>query len=77
MNRRLVVTISLSLSLVGVPGGVLAQQTAAPVISGNVSGRCMGAANAGNWTITCGDIAPGAGTTVSISLPVAAAERIA
>ena len=40
MKRRLIVTISLSLSLAGVPGGVLAQQTAAPVISGNVIGDC-------------------------------------
>ena len=64
MNRRLVVTISLGLSLAGVPGGVMAQQTAAPVISGNVSGRCMGAANAGDSTITCGDLNPAPDMTV-------------
>jgi hypothetical protein len=40
MKRRLIVTVSLSLSLAGVPRGVLAQQAAAPVISGNVIGDC-------------------------------------
>jgi len=73
MKRRLIVTISLSLSLgvLGVHRGVLAQQTQPPIISGNVNGSCMMApptgnpgANAGDWTITCGDLNPGAGMTV-------------
>ena len=64
MNRRLVVTISLSLSLAGVPAGVLAQQTAAPVISGNVNGRCVAGGNAGDSTITCGDLNPAPDMTV-------------
>ena len=61
MTRRLIVTVSLSLSLAGVPGGVLAQQAAAPVISGNVIGDCGAGAHAGDSTITCGDLnrAPG------------------
>ena len=36
MKRLLIVTVSLSLSLGGVHCGALAQQTAAPVIPGNV-----------------------------------------
>ena len=64
MKRRLIVTISLSLSLAGVPGGVLAQQAAAPVISGNVIGTCGAGGNAGGSTITCGDLTRIPGTTV-------------
>jgi len=64
MKRRLIVTVSLSLSLAGVPGGVLAQQTAAPVISGNVIGNCGAGANASGSTITCGDLNPAPGMTV-------------
>jgi hypothetical protein len=71
MKRRLIATIGLSLGLVGVHGGAFAQQTQAPVITGNVNGSCMRAppagnhgANAGDWTITCGDLNPGAGMTV-------------
>src|SRR5215211_4653313 len=75
MKRRLIATISLSLSLGmglgGMHSGALAQQTQAPVISGNVNGSCVMAppagntgANAGDWTITCGDLNPGSGMTV-------------
>ena len=44
MKRRHIVTVSLSLSMVGVHDGALAQQAAAPVISGNVIGNCAGEA---------------------------------
>ena len=64
MKRRHIVTIGLSLSLFSVPGGVLAQQTAAPIITGNVNGRCVAGANAGDSTITCGDLRPAPGLTV-------------
>jgi hypothetical protein len=64
MKRRLIVAISLSLSLGGVPGGVQAQQAAAPVISGNVIGTCGAGGNAGNATITCGDLNRTSGMTV-------------
>ena len=66
MKRRLIATISLSLglSLGGVHGGVLAQQAAPPVISGNVIGDCGAGANAGGSTITCGDLNRAPGMTV-------------
>jgi hypothetical protein len=64
MTRRLIVRVSLSLSLAGVPGGVLAQQTAAPVITGNVIGDCGAGVHAGDATITCGDLNRAPGMTV-------------
>jgi hypothetical protein len=64
MTRRLIVRVSLSLSLAGVPGGVLAQQTAAPVITGNVIGDCGAGGHAGDATITCGDLNRAPGMTV-------------
>src|SRR5215213_7172970 len=84
MTRQLIAAVTLSLSLAGMQSGALAQQTQAPVITGNVKGSCVMAppagnpgANAGDWTITCGDLDPGAGMTVigspsveSIPVPV-------
>jgi hypothetical protein len=64
MKRRLFVTVSLSLILVGVPGGALAQQAAAPVISGNVIGDCGAGAKAGSSNIRCGDLNRAPGVTV-------------
>jgi hypothetical protein len=64
MKRRLIVAISLSVSLAGVPGGVLAQPAAPPVISGNVIGECGAGAGAGDSTITCGDLNRVPGMTV-------------
>ena len=64
MKRLFIVMVSLSLSLGGVHGGVLAQQTAAPVITGNVNGNCVSGATAGDRTITCGDLNPISGMTV-------------
>jgi hypothetical protein len=64
MKRHLIVAISLSVSLAGVPGGVLAQPAAPPVISGNVIGECGAGAGAGDSTITCGDLNRVPGMTV-------------
>ena len=71
MKRQLIAAVTLSLSLAGMQSSALAQQTQAPVITGNVNGSCVMAppagnpgANAGDWTITCGDLNPGAGMTV-------------
>ena len=71
MTRQLIAAVTLSLSLAGMQSSALAQQTQAPVITGNVKGSCVMAppagnpgANAGDWTITCGDLDPGAGMTV-------------
>jgi len=80
LKRLIVATVSLSMSLGGVHGGALAQIKDAPIITGNVDGNCVTSpsvnstgANAGDWTITCGDLSPGAGTTV-IGPPSAASE---
>jgi hypothetical protein len=80
-SRRLIVAaVSVSLCLAGMHGGALAQINEGPVITGNVDGSCVttpsannSGANAGDWTITCGDFSPGAGTTV-ISPAAAASE---
>jgi hypothetical protein len=64
MKRRLIVAISLGVSLAGVPGAVLAQPAAPPVISGNVIGECGAGAGAGSSTITCGDLNRVPGMTV-------------
>src|ERR671911_2165404 len=71
MKRLIIATLSLSIGLAGMHGGALAQVKDAPIITGNVDGNCITSpsvnttgANAGDWTITCGDISPGAGMTV-------------
>jgi len=78
-SRRLIVaTVSLSMGLAGLHGVALAQIKDAPIITGNVDGSCVTTpsfnsrgVNAGDWTITCGDLNPGAGMTV-IDAPVVA-----
>jgi hypothetical protein len=71
VQRLIIATLGLGLGLAGMHGGALAQMKDAPIITGNVSGNCVTSpsgnttgANAGDWTITCGDIAPGPGMTV-------------
>ena len=56
------------MGLAGMHGGALAQIKDAPIITGNVDGNCVTSpsvnttgANAGDWTITCGDISPDQG----------------
>jgi len=90
LKRLLVAAVSLGMGLAGVHGGALAQINDAPIITGNVNGNCVTSpsvtttgANAGDWTITCGDISPGAGMTVigppsveSVPAPVVAPEPV-
>ena len=90
-KRLIVAAVGLSMGLAGVHGGALAQMPGAPTVSGNVAGNCVtspaantAGANAGDWTITCGDITPGAGLTVigppsvaSDPVPVVAPEPMA
>jgi hypothetical protein len=71
LKRPIVATVSLSMALAGMQGAALAQIKDAPIITGNVNGSCVTSpsvtttgASAGDWTITCGDISPGAGMTV-------------
>lgn len=71
LQRRIIAALILSMSVAGVHGGALAQQNDAPLIVGNVDGTCVTSppvgnpgANAGDWTITCGDLNPGSGMTV-------------
>jgi Bacterial TSP3 repeat len=64
MKRLFIVAVGLSLSLGGMQPGVLAQLTAAPVITGNVNGSCVSGDNAGDGTITCGELNPVSGMTV-------------
>jgi hypothetical protein len=80
LQRLIVAAVSLSVGLAGMHGGALAQINEGPIITGNVDGSCVttpsannSGANAGDWTITCGDFSPGAGTTV-ISPAAAASE---
>src|SRR5215211_8634250 len=80
LKRPIVATVSLSMALAGMQGGALAQIKDAPIITGNVNGNCVTTpsvtttgASAGDWTITCGDISPGAGMTV-IGPPSVASE---
>jgi hypothetical protein len=79
------------MGLAAMHGGALAQVNDAPIITGNVNGNCITSpsvsttgANAGDWTITCGDITPGPGLTVigppsvaSEPVPVVAPEPVA
>ena len=91
LKRLTIATVSLGMSLAAMHGGALAQVNDAPIITGNVNGNCITSpsvnttgANAGDWTITCGDITPGAGLTVigppsvaSEPVPVVAPEPVA
>ena len=82
MKRLIVATLSLGMGLTGLHGGALAQMNGAPVVSGNVAGNCVtspgantAGANAGDWTVTCGDISPGPGMTV-IGPPLLTSEPV-
>ena len=62
--KRVSILISLSVSLVAGSGVASAQKTDGPFIIGNIDSTChTSGAGAGTWSITCGDIAPGSGTT--------------
>jgi hypothetical protein len=63
--KRVSILVSLSVSLITGTGVASAQQTKGPFILGNIDSTCTtSGAGAGDWTITCGDIAPGPGTTL-------------
>ena len=68
--KRFITVVGLSFGLVA-SGGVASAQKDVPVIISNGSGNCVtspstttSGVNAGDWTITCGDINPGSGLTV-------------
>jgi Bacterial TSP3 repeat len=59
------ILVSLCVGLIVGSGVASAQKTDGPFIMGNIDSSCVTAgAAAGNWTITCGDIAPGSETTL-------------
>jgi hypothetical protein len=63
--KRISILVSLSVGLFAGSGVASAQKTDGPFILGNIDSSCVtSGAGAGDWTITCGDIAPGAGTTL-------------
>jgi hypothetical protein len=63
--KRVSILISLSVSLCAGSGVASAQKTDGPFIMGNIDSTChTSGAGAGTWSITCGDIAPGSGTTL-------------
>src|SRR5215213_8031034 len=63
--KRVSMLVGLSVSLIAVSGVASAQKTDGPFILGNIDSSCVtSGAGVGDWTITCGDIAPGSGTTL-------------
>ena len=62
---RISILVSLSVGLFAGSGVASAQKTDGPFILGNIDSSCVtSGAGVGDWTITCGDIAPGSGTTL-------------
>src|SRR5829696_6946005 len=69
--KRISILVSLSVSLFAGSGVASAQQTGGPFILGNIDSTCVtSGVGVGDWTITCGDIAPGSGTTLIAPLAV-------
>ena len=63
--KRVSMLVSLTVGLIASSGVASAQQTEGPFILGNIDSTCSTSGpGPGNWTITCGDIAPGSGTTL-------------
>jgi hypothetical protein len=63
--KRVSILVGLSVGLIAGSGVASAQQTDGPFILGNIDSTCTtSGAGVGDWTITCGDIAPGSGTTL-------------
>jgi hypothetical protein len=63
--KRVSILVSLSVGLIASTGVASAQKTDGPFIVGNIDSTCnTSGAGVGDWTITCGDISPGSGTTV-------------
>ena len=62
---RVSILVGLSVGLIAGSGVASAQKTDGPFILGNIDSSCVtSGAGVGDWTITCGDIAPGTGTTL-------------
>jgi hypothetical protein len=71
MKKLIIFAASLSLGLIGFRGAAVAQNSGVPIVTTNASGTCVVSpspdtpgANAGDWTVTCGDIGPGSGMMV-------------
>jgi hypothetical protein len=63
--KRVSILMGLSVGLIAVSGVASAQKTEGPFILGNIDSSCVtSGAGVGDWTISCGDIAPGPGTTL-------------
>src|SRR5215217_4500955 len=63
--KRVGILVGLSVGLIAGSGVASAQKTDGPFILGNIDSSCVtSGAGVGDWTITCGDIAPGSGTTL-------------
>lgn len=60
--KKLITAVTLGLGLVASGSGALAQQSPPNIIT--TSGNCVTTGVPGDWTITCGDIGPGATTTL-------------
>src|SRR5215207_5103942 len=69
--KRVSMLVSLSVGLIAASGVASAQNTGGPFILGNIDSTCVtSGVGVGDWTITCGDIAPGSGTTLIAPLAV-------
>jgi hypothetical protein len=63
--KRISILVGLSLGLIAGSGVASAEKMDGPFILGNIDSSCVtSGVGAGDWSITCGDIAPGAGTTL-------------
>src|SRR5215213_11739871 len=63
--KRVGILVGLGVGLIAGSGVASAQKTDGPFILGNIDSSCVtSGAGVGDWTITCGDIAPGSGTTL-------------
>jgi hypothetical protein len=69
--KRISILVSLSVGLFAGSGVASAQKPDGPFILGNIDSTCVtSGVGVGDWTITCGDIAPGSGTTLIAPLLV-------
>jgi hypothetical protein len=63
--KRVSILVGLSVGLIAGSGVASAQKTDGPFILGNIDSSCVtSGAGVGDWTISCGDITPGSGTTL-------------
>src|SRR5215212_6217478 len=65
LMKRVSILVGFSVGLIAASGVASAQKTDGPFILSNIDSSCVtSGAGVGDWTITCGDIAPGPGTTL-------------